>query len=65
LENSSSSFTAEIFQSARTYEEVAAVAEAKINSWDSFFEQKQTEFTEVRQQIGSVEIQSDNKIFSP
>jgi hypothetical protein len=41
------------------------VAEAKLNSWDSFFEQKQTELAEVQQQMGSVDIQTTDKIVSP
>jgi hypothetical protein len=41
------------------------VAEAKLNSWDSFFEQKQAELSEVQQQMGSVDIQTTDKIVSP
>ncbi len=40
LGKADTAFTDEIVHSARNYEEVAEVAEAKINSWDSFFEQK-------------------------
>ena len=52
-------------KSARNYEEVAEIAEAKLNSWDNFFEQKQAEFAEVQQQMGSVDIQTTDKVVSP
>lgn len=41
-------FTAEIAYTAQTYKEAVDVAEANLDSWDTFFEKKQVELVEVQ-----------------
>ena len=65
LKKPNSDFTAEIAQTAQNYEEAVDVAEAKLDSWDTFFEQKQVELVEVQQRMSAIEIKTDDKVVSP
>lgn len=65
MEPEKSTFVEEITEDARKYEEAADEAEVKINSWDTFFQEKQVEILEVQSRMGSFEVATIKKVVNP